>query len=243
MSTGLDHIVSEETNEGVELSGNGYGTQLMNTIKETLDDKYFKRFIKSTERLVRTSIEYKEFVSYILSHLKTCAFFENITTEEATIEIHHHPLTLYEIVEIVAEKKFGEGVPITTFDVADEVLRLHWERKVGVIPLSKTVHELAHQGEVHINIDRVFGKVAEFVEEYEDGFTEDHIAKIEALITHAKENKPYSANDILRPTTQKLRLNIPQFSEFELSADSNGIILLNPNIPDDEIFTDEEEAD
>lgn len=219
MSSGLEHVVSEEGPLGPEVSGNGYEIVPMNAVKENIDDKYFKRFVKATEGLIRRSNEYREFVAHILgSGSRACSFLPGVSTEDATVELHHHPLTLYEVVEVVAEKRFVREEPVSTFDVADEVLRLHWEGMIGVIPLSRTVHQLAHDGEVFVGIDRSLGRVADFLREYADGTTEQHRAKIEAMINDTKANRPYSARDVLRLEPQRLRLRTPQFVEAEIGG-------------------------
>jgi hypothetical protein len=241
MSSGLEHVVSEDTEDGPELSGNGYQIQPMVTHKASVDDKYFKKFIKAVESLIRRSNEYRDFVAHILSDgSQSCAFFQNITSEEATVEVHHHPLTLYEIVEIVAEKKFLEEIPITTYDIADEVLKLHWDNKVGVVVLSKTVHELVHQGDIFIGIDKVLGRVAEFAAEHEEGFNEIHLAKIEKLIEDTRRGRVYSERAILESSGQRMRVAELQFAEAELSATNNGILIEQEN-ESEEVDFDEDD--
>jgi hypothetical protein len=51
--------------------------------------------------------------------------------------------------------------------VAKEVMSLHYKLVIGLIPLSETVHELAHSGRLFIPIDKVLGRYNLFVECYE----------------------------------------------------------------------------
>ena len=72
---------------------------------------------------------------------------DNITsniTEDANIEFHHYPFTLYDIVDIVLCNYLIKGKPITSFYIAEEVLDLHFKMKIGIVPLTTTNHELAH---------------------------------------------------------------------------------------------------
>jgi hypothetical protein len=50
--------------------------------------------------------------------------------------------------------------------VAKEVMELHYKLMVGLIPLSQTVHELAHSGRLFIPSDKVLGRFNLFVEYY-----------------------------------------------------------------------------
>lgn len=134
------------------------------------DDKDYIKLIKSIEKLVRGSYEYKSFINYLKNeiNMNSCSFFNKLTREDISIEIHHSPFTLFEIAVIVLNKhiaEFGED-NFDIYDVAEEVTRLHYEGKVGLIPLSLTVHELVHRGDIFIPINCVFGNVSEFYKEY-----------------------------------------------------------------------------
>jgi len=109
----------------------------------------FNKFIKNVEKDVRKSDEYSAYLWNLRNQgLEACSFLGNVNDENATIEFHHYPFTLFDIVATVTEKRLFNKEPTSTFLVASEVLKLHFDNKVGLLPLSKTVHELAHAGEI-----------------------------------------------------------------------------------------------
>lgn len=147
------------------------------------DDKVFDRFVKSVEKLVRSDRSYSNYVGKIKEtedNLAKDVILNNLKSSDATIEMHHHPFTLYDIVSIVALHNFNNNIPFTSFSLAKEVLAIHYANMVGLAPMSITTHELAH-----LNVDKtkkryitltkkqVFGKYSEFAEMYKDGMTID----------------------------------------------------------------------
>jgi hypothetical protein len=131
----------------------------------------------------------------------SCAFFHNISNSgdsKARIEIHHEPFTLYDIVAIVLNKYMETGMPINESYIAEEVMELHYRNMVGLIPLSKTVHQLYHSsikndtGKLFIPINMVYGNFKEFVKEYaeyiEDPIYERFTNRIEATKNLTEES-------------------------------------------------------
>jgi len=150
-------------------------------IEKIGDDKTFKKVIKNVESMVRRSGEYSRYISILLSNypeLSSCAFLSNIPEESTiTLELHHHPFTLYDIVQTVIIKHIKEGVPFSTFNIASEVLQLHYKNYIGLVRLSATIHEMYHSGNLFIPIDMVFWKKNAFVEMYKPYFTRDLVLK------------------------------------------------------------------
>lgn len=111
------------------------------------DNKLFISFIKKCEQLVRSSPEYKDWVSYVKDTLghKVCVFTEE-TSDELTIEIHHHPFTLFDITSAVLVGKMTSGEEFTSIDIADKVLQLHYSNCVGFVPIVTSLHEKYHNG-------------------------------------------------------------------------------------------------
>ena len=140
------------------------------------------RFIKKIEALVRGSREYKVWVGHLRNDvgLNRCSFLSNLdfSTDEIGLEMHHCPLTLYEIVEIVLNHRFARGQAVTSLSVADEVMRAHFEDHVGVVPLSRSVHKLVHAGTVSVHALQVHGDWLAFVRDHADGINEETVAKL-----------------------------------------------------------------
>lgn len=134
--------------------------------------KVFKKYLEEIEALCRKSSEYGMLMSYLRDYMEmdTCAFLNvsNRENKKIKIEIHHHPITLLEIVMIVFEKRKSCGESLETEQVAKEVMYLHYLCLVGLIPLSSTLHEAVHSGAFQIPINLVFGDYKKFIEMYSD---------------------------------------------------------------------------
>ncbi len=150
------------------------------TIKEFENEKALENFIKSVERMVRGSREYRNLIKYIKTELElnNCSVWNNIDSSDVTIELHHAPLTLYDYVEIAIEKRLRNDQPITTFSVSEEVMFLHYAGFVGLIQVSATAHELIHSGKIHITKDQVVGNLEGFIEAYKPYFSETVTGKL-----------------------------------------------------------------
>lgn len=134
-------------------------------------DKEKTKFIKMVEKFIRNSYEYGELRNYLSVEMDMnhCSFFEGVTTYDnrrMKIEIHHAPMTLYDITEVVISKHYAEYKTLNIYKIAQEVMEIHYRGLVGLIPLSETVHELVHNGIVFIPVNYVYGYVSKFIDEY-----------------------------------------------------------------------------
>lgn len=164
-----------------------------------------EKFIKGTERIIRSSDEYKSYIKFLKEYvdMTKCAFFNGVTNvdkKKIHIEIHHAPLTLFEITMIVVDKWLAEGIPINDLLIADEVMRIHYNNKVGLIPLSKTVHQLVHsEAGVTIPLYMIYGSYVDFLKEYQDYIMDDRIfEKLQYAIQQTK-NLTHNSFDMLNP--------------------------------------------
>ena len=151
------------------------------------NEKEYKKYIKSIEKIIRGSNEYRKYIKYLKQEIEltNCNFFTNIDISEikgVSIEFHHYPFTLYDVVDITIRRlsdKFTKQV--TQFDVAEEVMMMHFKNEIPLVPLSKTVHDLAHTGDVFINLNDVFGDLNLFEKKYSEHINEDLKVKINVL--------------------------------------------------------------
>ena len=155
-------------------------------------DRDKEKFIKRVEQMIRTSLEYRDYIAYLKENvdMTKCAFFnsvENRSDSKVRIEIHHEPLTLFDIVSVVLNKHMEEGIPINDLYIADEVMNLHYQNMVGLVPLSKSLHQIIHNSdEIIIPLNLVFGDYAGFLREYSDYLDEHILDKIERKINETK---------------------------------------------------------
>ena len=165
------------------------------------NDKERHKFIKRVEKIVRSSKEYRDYIQFLKEHvgLDKCVFFQNVTNggenkkSRISIEIHHEPFTLYEIVDTVLTKYQDEGLPINDLLIADEVLELHYNNQVGLVPLSKTMHEMIHKStKVIVPLNMCYGQYSEFLEEYEPYISEEMYEKLERKMNETAALTPES---------------------------------------------------
>ena len=162
--------INHSTNSTLELN---IIPEYTEPVYNLFDEKDFEKFIKDIEKSVRNSFEYKQFISYLRDYMdmNKCAFIDNTTKDrdsKVRIEIHHYPFTLYDIVKIVYNKRVSNNESTELEMIAKEVMQIHYELLVGLIPLSKTVHELAHNEWIFIPVDKVLGNWQHFMAVYKD---------------------------------------------------------------------------
>lgn len=162
--------------------------------QDYFDDQATKRFIKNTEKMIRMSNDYKAYIAQIKNvfTLTKDNILSNITDSEASIEMHHYPFSLYDIVDAVMSTHIMDDKQFTSFSLADEILQLHFDHKIGLVPLSITTHELAHDGEIFLRKDQIFGQYEEFAKIYDKGIAIDLKEKMKRI---AEETKKGAAVD------------------------------------------------
>lgn len=143
----------------------------VNKLYVIMNDKDKIKFIKTLERIVRSSDEYKQYIQFLKKEIDMtrCTFFSNVSNKNGgkiSIEIHHEPFTLFDIVSIVLDKYIDMNLDINPLTISEEVMKIHYKNLVGLIPLSVTVHKLVHDGKIFIPLQNVYGNYIGFIEEY-----------------------------------------------------------------------------
>lgn len=179
--------------------------------------------IKKIVTLVRKSPEYKGYIKFLKKtlNINNCAFYKGYSGDMGFIlEMHHHPFRLYEYVETVCYKQFSKQGYIKTSEVMLEVLKLHIDNQVGLIPLSPTAHKLNHSDNLYIHPELVlFWKGNQrFISEYKTYMTQDLQIKIDAMYSKMKIEDPTTFPEILKE--KKLILDEKEF-----------ILLTDYNVP------------
>jgi hypothetical protein len=152
--------------------------------EEIHNEKTFDNFIKRTEQLIRTSKEYLFYIKKLKTDIDALTHDNiqyNITSKQTQIEFHHYPFNLYSIVQIVAIHNYLNDIKFTSFSLVKEVMRLHSNNYIGLVPLSKSNHQLAHSNAFNISLNQVFGNIDEFIKLYEDSIPEENKLIIKSL--------------------------------------------------------------
>ena len=151
---------------------------------DVFDETNLKKFIKSVERTVRTSKEYKRYIENLRTNVHALNYdtvMSNISNTDTALEFHHYPLSLYEISEILILDHLANKDNITSFSIAKEIMEYHFKNKIGLVSLTKTNHELAHDGALFLHKNQIFGKYEEFINEHPNGISMEIRNKIDRL--------------------------------------------------------------
>jgi hypothetical protein len=141
--------------------------------------------IKYFDAMVRHTPEYRLFIQFVKTHLDVnqCSFYEDFSMENGfTIELHHHPFSLFDLCEAVTQKHFEKNGYVETFFIVEEVLLLHYKFYVGLTPLNPTSHDLVHNGVLPIHPKIVIGEWKTLFNEYLPYLSKTAITKYDALI-------------------------------------------------------------
>lgn len=187
-----DNTIIQEVNEMIRADINDVHRDVLT------NDEVKEKYYKSIENIIRTSPEYRNYL-YILKNefdLTKCKFFKNINIidTDVTIEFHHYPFTLYDIVHIVFTNKLNSlkdnaekyeeimNSLLNPYSIADEVMKLHFENLVGLVPLTETAHEIVHSGMAFIPLTNefVFGNYKGFTNRYSIAF-DNYTDKLKTL--------------------------------------------------------------
>lgn len=167
----------------------------------SVDGKYRKLDIqvyKYMTNAVRRVMEFKDFM-YGMKHkmkLNNCTLYKNYSIDKGFhVELHHAPLTLFNITEAICNKQYdenkdenGENGWINEWRVKEEVIQVHYRFNVGVIPLNPTAHSLADSGVMKLHPDWISGDWRSFVKEYDKYISDDARRRIFELEEFTNKN-------------------------------------------------------
>lgn len=150
-------VIASKTGTEI-LMAEGYPYELSLRRVDIEDEKMLKRFIHNVEKTIRCSPEYRSWVEYlkdVLGHF-SCAVTGEVDSQ-VSIHIHHHPVSLYTIVKAMIMKKIEADKEFCSFDIATEVIELHYQSRIGYIPLLGSMHEKFHNNFLSLPMEFVHG--------------------------------------------------------------------------------------
>jgi hypothetical protein len=157
------------------------------------EEKAYSKFIKNIEKMIRSSKEYKKYIELLRSNVSALNFdniLSNITNADTELEFHHYPFTLYEVVDLVCVDKFIKKEKFTTFSITKEVMQMHYNNMVGLVPLTKTNHELAHNGDLFFSKKQVFGDYEQLVKRYDETLSVEIKEKLKRIDELTEQDSP-----------------------------------------------------
>lgn len=155
-----------------------------------------EKTIKYIEKLIRGSLEYREYIKYLKTTLdiNSCTFYEGYSLSNGLgVELHHSPFTLYQYVETICRKhiELNKGF-YDALEVAEEVTKLHFQFLVGLVPLNPTAHKLVHTDNLKIHPDLILGGWEVFLNEYKKWLPES----IENTLSELEEIRKNPSDEI-----------------------------------------------
>lgn len=170
------------------------------TRETLLDVEEYKHFLDNAIARFRHSRTYSNYKSFLYSlGLDKCQFHGNITSEMASIEMHHNMLTIFDIAVILTEHQLNTIGKITTFDLVELLKQEHTNHRVQLVMLSLTPHQLFHNTkDFFIHPDMCFGRWQEFLELYKDGITRDIANKLIYYLNRAISEGKSNDNGLLK---------------------------------------------
>lgn len=178
------------------------------------------KFVNRVKSIVRGSFEYKDYINFCRARmdLNKCIFYNNVTNATGkkgriSIELHHEPFTLHDIVDTVLQRYIDEGLEMNDLLIAEEVLELHYANEVGLVPLSKTAHQVVHNStKLIVPLNMVYGEYSKFLDKYEPYIDESLYEKLEKKVNMTEALTPESFDAIKKEFTY---IAIKDFEEVE----------------------------
>lgn len=182
--------------EGLELYSDNYPFRLSLRIRNFERETDFKKFLKSCEKLVRGSLEYRMWRNYIIDVLgvNTCMVTDE-KMDEVSIEVHHHIPPLYDVIKALVNRKIENSEEFSTFDIALKIIELHFANKIGYLTLIESMHEKLHNGYLTVPISFVKGDYQYFLREFSKYLDDEDLDKINSRLAVNESNCSWSRNN------------------------------------------------
>ena len=158
-------IKSDEKNS--ELYSDAYPFRLPLRIKSFENETEFIKFAKNCEKLIRSSLEYRDWRSYILDVLQvnTCMITKE-RMDEVSVEVHHHIPSLFTLMKALINMKLELEQAFSTFDICQDAIKFHFDNKVGYLVLISSMHEKVHNGYLNVPAKLIRGDFNFFIANY-----------------------------------------------------------------------------
>lgn len=164
-----------------------------------------EKIIGYIEREVRSSFEYRKYINYLKNELDLtkCSLLPGIDCSNgaASLEFHHYPMNLYEICETIGKQmieSLSEDEKISCFEISEKVMEEHYKGTIGLIPLTKTLHDMAHNKTIIVPISKVHGNYKEFLKKYNSYIDQDIKDRIQEaeINSESDESKLYNESKL-----------------------------------------------
>ena len=107
----------------------------------------YTRCIKQLEFMCRKSMSYNSWQKRTKYPVSVCPICSE-SFEFVQPQTHHHPRTLFSVVDSILQKHIDleDLDDFTDFQICDEIMQAHFEKKVQYIVLCESCHKNYHSG-------------------------------------------------------------------------------------------------
>jgi len=174
------------------------------------DANNISKLVKHLERICRASLEYdlwaKDTKENDPNAIKCPICDDNYYEKCSKCETHHHPKTLYNIVDEIIYKYIDNNSLDTKrgLDIVREVMDLHTHRRVSFINLCVHCHKKYHQGH-----SDVINKMYEIFKDRSQAGKEEmakNVQEVEIELTEVNKNYDIPKEEIMTPDLPKQHL-------------------------------------
>lgn len=155
-----------------------------------MDVDVYKAFLDNCISRFRHSKTYTNYKHYLYEiGLDRCQLLGNITSEMASIEMHHNFLNIFDITLLITENFLNTQKYVCTFDVVQSLKEEHKNNNIPIVMLSKTAHQLYHNsdGGILIPARMCFGYWLNLLNRYKYGITIDIANKVIRFLKESAE--------------------------------------------------------
>lgn len=200
------------------------------TRDDFMDVDEYKKFIENCISRFRHSVTYKNYKHYLYEiGLDKCQLLGKVTSEMASIEMHHNFLNIFDITLLITEHLLNTSGYVSTYDVVQLLKEEHMNNNIPIVMLSKTAHQLYHNGDGMILPGRMcFGFWYNLLKKYNKGITIDIAQKVIVFLKRSVEfEQNYLPEDNRSNFLLAVRDEVKGWSEYNEYADNmriNGVI-------------------
>lgn len=191
----------------------------------------YKYFLENCISRFRHSKRYTNYKKYLYNiGLDHCQLMGNISKEQASIEMHHNFLNIFDITLLITEHMLNTYGYVSTFDVVQALKDEHSQNNIPIVMLSKTAHQLFHNsnGEMILPARMCFGYWYELLKKYNRGITIDIATKIIKFINISNQfEQNYITDNNKSNYLLAVRDEVKGWSEYNEYADHmriNGVV-------------------
>lgn len=193
------HCEDEYFNPTLSSPNSSFELPFYQTRDTLLDVETYKHFLDSAISRFRKGRTYKHYKGHLMDlGMDRSQTHSNITSEMATLEMHHHGLTIFDIAIIITEHVLNTKGYISTFDLVKLLRQEHTNNRVQLVMLDLTSHQLHHNNQdFFLHPDMCFGDWYKFLDLYNTGITQDLAFKILFYLKRSIDEGGSNDNNLL----------------------------------------------